>query len=90
MAVVAGEKEEWRQWQWATMGVVVLDNIDNNDCDGAMDSDYEEDNCNGAIDDYDNDNDDNVDGDGTNDDNDNNNDSDDNVVAQMPAHRRRQ
>ena len=40
MAVVAGEEEEWRQWQRATMGVVVLDDIDNDDCDGAMDGDY--------------------------------------------------
>jgi hypothetical protein len=24
MAVVTGEEEEWRQWQRATMGVVVL------------------------------------------------------------------
>ena len=89
MAVVAGEEEEWRQWQRATMGVVVLDNIDDKDCDGVMDGDYKDDNCDGAMDDYDNDDDNNVDGDGTIDDNDNDNDSDDNVVAQTPAHRRR-
>ena len=75
MAVVAGEEEEWRQWQWATMGVVVLDDIDDDDCDGAMD-------------DYDND-DNNVDGNGAIDDNDDDNDSDNNVVAQTPAHWRR-
>ena len=69
------------------MGVVVLDDIDDDDCDGTMDGDYEDDNCNGAMDDYDDD--DDVDGDGAIDDNDDNNDSDDNVVAQTPAHRRR-
>ena len=53
MAVVAGEEEEWRQWQWATMGVVVLDYIDDDDCDGAMNGDYEDDNGDGAMDDYD-------------------------------------
>ena len=90
MAVVAGEKEEWRQWQRATMGVVVLDNIGDNDCDGAMDGDYEDDNCDGAMDDYDDDDDNDVDGDGTIDDNDNDNDSDDNVVVQTPVHRQRQ
>mgnify|MGYP006168797303 FL=1 len=94
MAVVAGEEEEWRQWQWATMGVVVLDDIDDDDCDGAMDGDYEDDNGDGAMDDYDDGDDDNVDGDGAiddnDDDNDDENDGDDNVVAQTPAHRRRQ
>ena len=89
MAVVAGEEEEWRQWQWATMGVVVLDDIDDDDCDGAMDGDYEDDNGDGAMDDYDDGDDDNVDGDGAIDDNDDENDGDDNVVAQTPAHRRR-
>jgi hypothetical protein len=69
------------------MGVVVLDDIDDDDCDGAMDGDYEDDNCDGAMDDYDDD--DDVDGDGAIDDNDDDNDSDDNVVAQTPAHRRR-
>ena len=82
MAVVAGEEEEWRQWQRATMGVVVLDDIDNDDCDGAMDGDYEDDNGDGTMDDYGDDNDDDVDGDGAIDDNDDNNDSDDIVVAQ--------
>ena len=55
MAVVAGEEEEWRQWQRATMGVMVLDDIDDDDCDGAMD-------CDSVMDgDYeDNDSDDNV------------------------------
>jgi hypothetical protein len=33
--------------------VVVLDNIDDDDCNGAMDSDYEGDNGDGAMDDYD-------------------------------------
>jgi len=66
------------------MGVVVLDDIDDDVCDGAMDSDYEDDNGDGAMDDYDDDNDD-VDGNGVID----NNDSDDNIVAQTPAHRRR-
>ena len=66
------------------MGVGVLDNIDDDDCDGAMDGDYEDDNGDGAMDNYDDDDDD-VDGDGVIDDN----DSDDNVVAQTPAHRRR-
>jgi hypothetical protein len=93
MAVVAGEKE-WRQWQWqwATMGVVVLDDIDDDDCDGAMDGDYEDDNGDGAMDDYDDGDDDNVDGDGAIDDDDNDDEHDgaDNVVAQTPAHRRRQ
>jgi hypothetical protein len=87
MAVVVGEEEEWRQWQRATMGVVVLDDIDDDDCDGAMDGDYEDDNGDGAMDDYGNDDDD-VDGDGAIDDNDDDNDSDDNVVVQTPAHRR--
>jgi hypothetical protein len=86
MAVVAGDEEEWRQWQWATMGVVVLDDIDDDDCDGAMDGNYEDDNGDGAIDNYDDGDDDNVDGDGAIDDN----DGDDNVVAQTPAHRRMQ
>ena len=86
MAVVAGEEEEWRQWQWATMGVVILDDIDGDDCDGAMDGDYEDDNGDRAMDDYDDGDDDNVDGDGAIDDN----DGDDNVVAQTPAHRRMQ
>jgi hypothetical protein len=76
MAVVVGEEEEWRQWQRVTMGVGVLDNIDDDDCDGAMDGDYEDDNGDGAMDNYDDDDDD-VDGDGVIDDN----DSDDNVVA---------
>ncbi len=86
MAVVAGEEEEWRQWQWTTMGVVVLDDIDDDDCDGAMDGDYEDDNGDGAMDAYDDGDNDNVDGDGAID----NNDGDDNVVAQTPAHRRMQ
>ncbi len=85
MAVVVGEEEDWRQWQRATMGVVVLDDIDDDDCDGAMDGDYEDDKGDGAMDDYDDDDDD-VDGDGVIEDN----DSNDNVVAQMPEHRRRQ
>jgi hypothetical protein len=85
MAVVVGEEEVWRQWQRATMGVVVLDDIDDDDCDGAMDGDYEDNNGDGAMDDYDDD-DNVVDGDGLI----GNNDSDDNVVAQTPAHRRRQ
>ena len=90
MSVVAGEEEEWRQWQRATMGYVVLDDIDDDDCDGAMDGDYEDNNCDGAaMDDYDYDDDD-VDCDGAIDDNDDDNDSNDNVVAQTPAHRRRQ
>jgi hypothetical protein len=89
MAVVAGEKEEWRQWQRATMGVVVLDNIDDDDCDGAMDGNYEDDNCNGAMDGYNDNGDDDVDGDGTIDNNDDDNNSDDNVVPQTPAHRQR-
>jgi hypothetical protein len=90
MAVVAGEEEEWRQWQRATMRVVVLDNIDNDDCNGAMDSDYEGDNGDGAMDVYnDGDDDDDIDGDGAIDNNDDDNDSDDNVVVQTPAHRRR-
>jgi hypothetical protein len=84
MTVVVGEEEEWRQWQRVTMGVVVLDDIDDNDCDGKMDGNYEDDNGDGAMDDYDNNDDDDVDGDGAIDDN----DSDNNVVAQMPAHRR--
>ncbi len=82
MAVVAGEEEEWRQWQRATMGVVVLDDID----DGAMDGDYEDYNGDGTMDDYGDDNDDDVDGDGAIDDDDDDNDSDDNVVVQTPAH----
>ncbi len=91
MAMVAGEEEEWRQWQRATMGVVVLDNIDYNDCVGTMDGDYKDDNCDGAMDDYHDDNDDDdVDGDGAINDNDDDNDSDDNVVTQTPAHRRQQ
>ncbi len=75
--MVAGEEEEWRQWQRATMGVVVLDDIDDDDCDGAMDGDYEDDNCDGAMDDYDDDddNDDDVDGNGMIDDNKDDNDS---------------
>ena len=85
MAVVAGEEEEWRQWQWATMGVVVLDDT--------MDGDYEDDNGDGAMDNYDDGDDDNVDGDGTIDDNDDDNDDEndgaDNVVLQTPAHQRR-
>jgi hypothetical protein len=89
MVVVAGEEEEWRQWQRATMGVVVLDDIDDDDCDGTMDGDYEDNNCDGAaMDDYDYDDDD-VDGDGAIDNNDDDNDSDDKVVAQTPAHQRR-
>jgi hypothetical protein len=84
MAAVVGEEEEWRQWQRATMGVGVLDNIDDGDFDGAMDGDYEDENSDGAMDNYDDDDDD-VDGNGVIDDN----DSDDNVVAQTPAHRRR-
>ncbi len=83
MAVVVGEEEVWRQWQRATMGVVVLDDINDDSCDSAMDGDYEDNNGDGAMDDYDDDNDD-VDGDGVID----NNDSEDNVVAQTPAHRR--
>jgi hypothetical protein len=72
------------------MGVVVLDDIDDDDCDGAMDSDYEDDNGDGAMDNNDDDdNNDDVDGDGAIDDNYDNNDSDDNVVVQTPAHRRR-
>ena len=91
MVVVAGEEEEWRQWQWVTMGVVVLDDIDDDNCDGAMDGSFEDDNCNGAMDNYDVDDDEDVDGGGAidNNDNDNDNDSGDNVVAQTPAHRRR-
>jgi hypothetical protein len=62
--------------------VVVLDDIDDDDCDGAMDGNYEDDNCDGAMDDYDNnDNDDDVDGDGAIDGNDDNVDGDGNVVA---------
>jgi len=49
MVVVAWEEEEWRQWQWVTMGVVVLDDIDNNDCDGMMDGNYEDNNGDGAM-----------------------------------------
>ncbi len=71
------------------MGVVDLDDIDDDDCDGAMDGDYEDDNGDGIMDDYDDGDDDNVDGDGAIDDNDDDNDGDNNVVAQMPAHRRR-
>ncbi len=89
MVVVAGEEEEWRQWQRATMGVVVLDDIDDDDCNGAMDGNYEDNNCDGAaMDDYDYDDDD-VDCDGAIDDNDDDNDSDDKVVVQTPAHQRR-
>jgi hypothetical protein len=88
MAVVAGKEEEWRQWQRVTMGVVVLDDFDDDDCDGAMDGDYEDDNCDGAMDNFDDD--DDVDGDGAIDDNDDDNDSDDNVVVQTPPHWRRQ
>ena len=90
--MVAGKEEEWRQWQRATMGVMVLDDIDDDDCDGAMDcdsamdGDYEDDNGDGAMDDYGDDDDDEVDGDGAIDDNDNDNDSDDNLVVQTPAH----
>ena len=51
MAVVVGEEEEWRQWQRATMGVVVLDDINYDDCVGAMDGDYKENSCDGAMDD---------------------------------------
>jgi len=90
MAVVAGEEEEWRQWQQATMGVVVLDDIDDDDCDGAMDGDYGDNNCNGAMDDYDNKDDHDVDGNGAIDDNGDDNDSDNNIVPQTPAHRQRQ
>ena len=72
MAVVAGEEEEWRQWQRATMGVVVLNDINDDDCDGAMEGDYEDDNSDGAMDDYDDGNNDN---DGAIDDD--NNDGDD-------------
>ncbi len=86
MSVVAGEEEEWMQWQRATMGVVVLDDIDYNDFVGAMDGNYKDDNCNGAMDDYDDDDDDDVGGDVAIDDNDDDNDSDNNVVAQTPAH----
>ncbi len=93
MVVVAGEEEEWRQWQRAKMGVVVLEDIDYDDCIGAMDGDYKDDNCDGAMDNYDYDDDDNddnaVDGNGAIDDNDDDNDSDNNVVAQTPAHRQR-
>ncbi len=74
MAVVAGEEEEWRQWQRSTMGVVVLDDIDNDDCDGATNGNYEDDNGDGTMDDYDNGDDDAVDGDGAIDDNDDDND----------------
>ena len=69
------------------MGVVVLDDINDDDYDGAMDGDYEDNNCDGAMDDYDDD--DDVDGDDAIDDNDDDNDSDDNIVAQTPAHWRR-
>jgi hypothetical protein len=74
------------------MGVVVLDDIDDDDCHGAMVGDYEDDNSNGAMDNNNDDNDDgdDVDGDGAIDDNDDDNNSDDNVFAQTPAHRRRQ
>ena len=75
------------------MGLVVLDDINNNDCDGTMDGDYEDDNGDGAMDDYDEGDNGNVDGDGAIDDNDDDsndeNDGDNNVVAQMPAHRQR-
>jgi hypothetical protein len=86
MAVVAGEEEEWRQWQRATMGVVVFGDINDDDCDGAMDGDYEDDNGDGAMDDYEDGNNDNVDGDGAIGDNDDDNDGDDNIVVQTPAH----
>ena len=89
MAVVAGEEEEWRQWQRATMGVVVLDDIYDDNFDGAMDGNYEDDNCDGAMDDYGKDDNDNIDGNGAIDDNDNDNDSNDNNVSQTPAHRQR-
>ena len=52
MAVVVGEEEVWRQWQRATMGVVVLDDIDDDDCDGAMDGYYDDDGGDGAMDDF--------------------------------------
>ena len=77
MSVVAGEEEEWRQWQRATMGVVVLDDIDNGDCDGVMDGDYKDDNGDGTMDDYDDSNDNDVDGSGAIDINNNVNDGDD-------------
>jgi hypothetical protein len=78
MAVVAGEEEEWRQWLRATMGVVVLDDIDDDNCDGVMDGDYEDDNGDDAMDDYnDGNNDDDVDGDGAIDNNDDDNDGND-------------
>jgi hypothetical protein len=88
MAVVAGEEEEWRQWQRATIGVVVLDDTDYDDCVGAMDGDYKDNNCDGAMDDYDGDDDDDIDGNGAIDDNNADNDCDDNVVVQTPVHRR--
>jgi len=72
------------------MGVVVLDDIDDDDCDGAMDGNYKDNNGDGAMDDYDDGNDDNVDGDGAIDNNDNDNDGDDNIVAPTPAHWQRQ
>ena len=75
MAVVAGEEEEWRQWQRATMGVVVLDDIDDDDCEGVMDGDCEDDNGDGAMDDYDNGDSDDVHGDGAIDDDNNDGDN---------------
>ncbi len=53
-----------------------------------MDGDYKDDNCDGAMDDYDDNDNNNVDGDGAIDDNDEDNDSDDKVVVQTPAHLR--
>ena len=70
------------------MGVVVLDDNDDDNCNGAMDGDYEEDSCDGAMNDYDDD--DDVDDDGAIDDNDDDNNSDDKVFAQTPAHRQQQ
>ncbi len=58
-----------------------MDDIHDDDCNGAMDGDYEDDNCDGAMDNYDDDDDDDDDGDGAIDDNDDDNDSADNVVA---------
>ncbi len=77
MAVVAGEEEEWRQWQRATMGVVVLDDIDDDDCDGAMDGNYKDNNGDGAMDGYDDGDNNDVDGNGAIDDNDDDNDGED-------------
>ncbi len=64
-----------------------MDDIDDDDCAGAMDGDYEDGNGNGAMDDYGDNNDNDVDGNGAIDNNNNDNDSDDNLVAQTPAHR---